>query len=226
MAKGCPSASRFRVAVDYLSCLSGSRFELEIVPMNLELGTTSDDPETIADLIWETDPEMCAFVFGDQQTWHQYCVIEWRAAMGLHASSSAIVAKRGGKIVGLVIAFPEVEMTTRYAATVARYETAIGKRMETVGWLFPVLPEGAQYVFNLAVSKSFKGQGIGRRLLSAAEEQAQGMDLNAVHLDVPATNPAVQFYERMNYRKLTQTELLDPITHIPPHLRMFKQIDS
>lgn len=194
--------------------------------MNLEHGTLADDPAAIADLIWETDPEMCAFVFGDQRTWHLNCAIEWRAATGLHASCSATVARLRGEIVGLVIAFPQAEMTQRYAATVARYETGIGHRMEAVGWLFPVMPEGTQYVFNLAVSQSFRAQGIGRLLLSAAEEQAQREGLMAVHLDVPATSPAVQFYERMNYRRLTKTDLLEPITNIPPHFRMYKRLVS
>jgi ribosomal protein S18 acetylase RimI-like enzyme len=192
--------------------------------MNLEPGTTADDPAAIADLIWETDPEMCAFVFGDRRTWHLNCATEWQAVLGLHAGSSATVARRGGEIAGLVIAFPQAEMAARYAATVARYETGIGHRMETVGWLFPVLPEATQYVFNLAVSKSCRGLGIGRLLLSAAEEQAQRAGLLALHLDVAATSPAVQFYERMNYKRLTQTALLEPETDIPPHLRMHKRL--
>lgn len=87
--------------------------------MILEPGTTADDPAEIADLIWETDPEMCEFVFGDRQTWHLHCVIEWRATTGLHTSCSATVARLGGEIVGLVIAFPHAEMTKRYEATVA-----------------------------------------------------------------------------------------------------------
>lgn len=194
--------------------------------MNLEPGTTADDAAAIADLIWETDPEMCAFVFGDRRNWHLHCAIEWRAAIGLHSSRSATLAKRGNEIVGIVIAFPQAEMTQRYAATVARYETRIGQRMETVGWLFPALPEGTHYVFNLAVSQSCRGQGIGRLLLTAAEEQAQRMGLMAVHLDVAATSLAVQFYERMSYRKLTKTDLLEPLTNIPPHLRMHKRITN
>jgi ribosomal protein S18 acetylase RimI-like enzyme len=203
--------------------LGESGIEREIA-MNLEIGTTIHYSEEIAELIWDTDPEMCAFVFGDRPTWHRRCMIEWRAATGLHASSSATVAKQGAEIVGLVIAFPQAEMMTRYAATVARYETGIGQRMETVGWLFPVLPEETLYVFNLAVSQSFRRQGIGRLLLSAAEEEARRRGLKAVHLDVPTTSAAVQFYEQMNYTKLTKTDLLEPKTLIPAHFRMHKLI--
>jgi GNAT superfamily N-acetyltransferase len=79
--------------------------------------------------------------------------------------------------------------------------------------------------FNLAVSQAFRGQGIGRLLLSAAEEQAQRLGLSTMHFDVPATSSAVQFYERKNYRKLTKTDLLEPITRIPAHFRMYKRID-
>jgi ribosomal protein S18 acetylase RimI-like enzyme len=136
------------------------------------------------------------------------------------------VARRGGEIVGLVIAFPQAEVSTRYAATVARYEEGIGQRMEAVGWLFPVLPEATQYVFNLAVSQSCRGQGIGRLLLTAAEEQAQRAGMTSVHLDVAATSPAVQFYRRMKYRGITKTSLLEPVTSIPPHLRMHKRLVS
>ena len=194
--------------------------------MNLEPGTAIDDPATIADLIWETDPEMCQFVFGDRSTWHRYCEIEWLSAIGLHSSGCAMVARQVSGIVGLVIAFPQSEMTERYTATVARYDPLIGQRMENVGWLFPMLPEKAQYVFNLAVSQSLRGRGIGRLLLSSVEEQAQRAALTSVHLDVPAASPALQFYERMGYGELTKTELLEPKTNIPPHLRMYKRLSS
>jgi ribosomal protein S18 acetylase RimI-like enzyme len=194
--------------------------------MNIERATALDDPAAIADLIWETDPEMCQFVFADRQTWHRCCGIEWLAAIGLHTSSCAMVARHGGEIAGLVIAFPQSEMILRYAATVARYETGIGQRMEAVGWLFPVVPEKTLYVFNLAVSQSIRGRGFGHLLLSAAEEQAQRASLTAVHLDVPATSQAVRFYERMGYGKLTKTDLLQPMTNIPPHFRMHKPLRS
>jgi ribosomal protein S18 acetylase RimI-like enzyme len=195
-------------------------------PVNLEQASAADHTATIADLIWETDPEMCRFVFGDRQTWRRYCEIEWRAATGLHTHSSATVARLGREIVGLVIAYPQAEMTGRYAATVGRYETAVGQRMETVGWLFPVLPEKTLYVFNLAVSQSLRGQGIGRLLLSETEQQAQRAGMTTVHLDVPTTSPAVRFYERAGYGKLTKTDLLEPMTNIPPHFRMYKHLSE
>jgi ribosomal protein S18 acetylase RimI-like enzyme len=194
--------------------------------VNIQGAKATDDPETIANLIWETDPEMCQFVFEDRQNWCRHCEIEWLAAIGLHTSRCAKVVKQKGQVVGLLIAFPQWEMTARYAATVARYEYDIGQRMKTVGWLFPVLPENSLYVFNLAVSQSLRGQGIGRFLLSSAEEQAQQAGLNAVHLDVPVTSSAVNFYERMGYAKLIKTDLIDPATNIPPHLRMYKPISS
>jgi GNAT superfamily N-acetyltransferase len=192
--------------------------------MILEQASASDDPVTIADLIWETDPEMCKFVFGDRPTWRAYCEIEWRAAIGLHTHGAATVARSGGRTVGLVIAYPQEEMTVRYAATVARYEAEVSERMAAVGWLFPVIPEKGLYVFNLAVSQSHRGQGIGGLLLSTTEKQAQRSGMTTVHLDVPATSPAVKFYERMDYRKLTKTALLEPVTDIPPHFRMHKTI--
>jgi ribosomal protein S18 acetylase RimI-like enzyme len=190
--------------------------------MHLTPGSATDDATAIANLIWETDPEMCAFVFGNRQIWRSHCAIEWLAAIGLHSLGSATVARDADATVGLIIAFPQEEMTRRYAATVARYPNDIGQRMETVGWLFPVLPENALYVFNLAVSKAHRGRGVGRQLLSAAEEQAQSSGLTSVHLDVAANTAAVQFYERMGYGKMAKTELLEPKSDIPSHLRMIK----
>ena len=194
--------------------------------MKLEHAIATDDPATNADLIWETDPEMCRFVFRDRQTWHRYCAIKWRAAAGLHTYSTAMVARLEREIVGLVIAYPQAEMTGRFAATVARYETDVGQRMEAVGWLFPVLPENTLLVFNLAVSQSLRGQGIGCLLLSETEQQAQRAGLTTVHLDVPTTSPAVKFYERLGYGKLTKTNLLEPMTNIPPHFRMYKHLSQ
>jgi ribosomal protein S18 acetylase RimI-like enzyme len=194
--------------------------------MSIESGSAGDNPATIADLIWETDPEMCQYVFGDRPTWHRYFEIEWLSAISLHSSGCAMVVKQRGMIDGLVIAYPQSEMTARYTATVARYETAVGQRMENVGWLFPTLPEKALYVFNLAVSHFRRGHGTGRLLMSAMEQQAQRTGMTTVHLDVPATSPAVQFYERIGYRKLSKTELLEPRTNIPPHFRMCKHLSS
>jgi ribosomal protein S18 acetylase RimI-like enzyme len=194
--------------------------------MDIEDATATDNSKTIAELIWETDPEMCQFVFEDEQNWHRHCEIEWLAAIGLHASSCAKVARQKGQVVGLLIAFPQSEMNARYAATVARYELDVGQRMEAVGWLFPVLPENTLYIFNLAVSQSLRGRGIGRLLLSSTEAQAQRTGLTAVHLDVPTTSSAVKFYERMGYAKLTKTDLIEPATNIPPHFRMYKLLGN
>ena len=194
--------------------------------MKLEQAIATDGPATIADLIWETDPEMCQFVFRDRQTWHRHCAIEWRAAAGLHTYSTAMVARLEREIVGLVIAYPQAEMTGRFAATVARYETDVCQRMEAVGWLFPVLPENTLLVFNLSVSQSLRGQGIGCLLLSETEQQAQRAGLTTVHLDVPTTSPAVKFYERLGYGKLTKSNFLEPMTNIPPHFRMYKHLSQ
>ena len=60
--------------------------------------------------------------------------------------------------------------------------------------------------------------------LANSPTRAIGVGLTAVHLDVPVTSPAVLFYERLGYGKLTETNLLEPKTSIPPHFRMYKSL--
>jgi len=61
--------------------------------------------------------------------------------------------------------------------------------------------EARGYVLELYVSRSCRGQGLGRLLMERAEEWVRGRGLRHVALNVAAHNtPAVRLYETMGYR--------------------------
>lgn len=90
----------------------------------------------------------------------------------------------------------------------ARRRVRSGLAMLRVVWLGPVeealippMPEGALYVFSLAVSPSRRSGGIGARLLDAAISEASRAGLRQVALDVAASNErAIGFYLRHGFR--------------------------
>jgi len=56
------------------------------------------------------------------------------------------------------------------------------------------------YVDEIAMTRSYQGQGIGRRLMERADQWAVEQGVNEVWLDVwEANEGAITFYERLGY---------------------------
>ena len=71
----------------------------------------------------------------------------------------------------------------------------------------------------MAVEKQYEGNGIGRMIVNALEQQAKNKNINTVMLD--AREPAVGFYEKLGYRIAEKSYVLfDEIQHY----RMTKRI--
>jgi predicted GNAT family N-acyltransferase len=71
----------------------------------------------------------------------------------------------------------------------------------------------------MAVEKEYEGNGIGRMIVNALEQQAKDKNINTVMLD--AREPAVGFYQKLGYSIKKKSYLLfDKIQHF----RMTKQI--
>ena len=71
----------------------------------------------------------------------------------------------------------------------------------------------------MAVDEDCRGQGIGRRILAALEEQAHAAGARRIVLD--ARKPAERFYEKRGYRTLGEAHTL--FGHIA-HVRMSKDL--
>jgi predicted GNAT family N-acyltransferase len=87
-----------------------------------------------------------------------------------------------------------------------------------VGRLHFNSPEEAQVRF-MAVDEDCRGQGIGRRILEALEEQARAAGARRIVLD--ARKPAERFYAKQGYRTLGEAHTL--FGHIA-HVRMAKDL--
>ena len=73
-------------------------------------------------------------------------------------------------------------------------------------------PEEAQIRF-MAVDEDCRGQGIGRRILAALEEQARAAGARRIVLD--ARKPAERFYAKQGYRTLGEAHtLFGRIAHV------------
>jgi N-acetylglutamate synthase-like GNAT family acetyltransferase len=88
-----------------------------------------------------------------------------------------------------------------------------------VGRLHFNSPEEAQVRF-MAVDEDCRGQGIGRRILEALEEQARAAGARRMVLD--ARKPAERFYAKQGYRTLGAAHTL--FGHIA-HVRMEKILE-
>lgn len=71
----------------------------------------------------------------------------------------------------------------------------------------------------MAVSEEYTGNGIGRQIVSALEQQAVDQNMSTIVLD--AREPAVGFYQKLDYRVEKKSYLLfDEIQHY----RMIKRL--
>ena len=71
----------------------------------------------------------------------------------------------------------------------------------------------------MAVEKAYEGNGIGRMLVNALEQEAKNQNISTVMLD--AREPAVGFYQKLGYSIEKKSYLL--FNEIQ-HYRMFRQI--
>ena len=96
--------------------------------------------------------------------------------------------------------------------------TAADGNVIGVGRLHFNTPEEAQIRF-MAVDEDCRGQGIGRRILAALEQQARAA--GARHIVLDARKPAERFYAKHGYRTLGEAHtLFDRIAH----MRMVKDL--
>jgi ribosomal protein S18 acetylase RimI-like enzyme len=118
------------------------------------------------------------------------------------------VAAQGPAVVGLVLSFGGRDE--------ARLNAAIGD------WLEREAQDDEWYVDALAVLDNWSRQGIGTRLMHAAERQARQHQYARVALNVAVGNKeAEDLYVRLRYVVTGQTSIYGR-----PHLRMVKTVDN
>lgn len=104
--------------------------------------------------------------------------------------------------------FASDRLSRRSLASLARSPSACllvaaGCSGEPVGYAVLLTRRGSQRarLYSIAVADAAGGQGVGSRLLTAAEEAARRRGASRLHLEVRADNSkAISLYERSGYR--------------------------
>ncbi len=81
--------------------------------------------DRLADLLWETDPAIFSFIFGELQVWRRLFPQEWTASCSTQQDDETRVALVGNRVVGLVNSFAGAEVASRFAITMARQLAAL-----------------------------------------------------------------------------------------------------
>lgn len=192
--------------------------------------------DQVADLLWETDPAVFRFIYGDLQVYRRLFPQEWTASCSVQQDDESRVALAGDRVVGLVNSFAGSEVATRFAVTMERQLAALdpgaGRQLtaafDAMEWLYPRVPDEALYILNIVVAAEMRGQDLGRNLITEAVAKARRLGLRAVHLDTAANSPAVQFYNRVGFRAVVESRALSlpDGAVLPNHLRMVLDIEA
>ncbi len=197
-------------------------------------GKRDDCNPLLADLLWETDPELFHFIYdGDKSLMKMLFVAEWPLPVGFFSHRNMMVATQSGQPVGHLNCFAGKRMS-EISETHVQWVPGVApekaprllRGLEALGWLFPVIPDDAFYVLNIVVSENARGEGLGARLMSLAEDKALSEGLKSVHLDSAANAKAITFYRHLGYEPLVETRLcqLRESEHVPSHYRMVKML--
>lgn len=207
----------------------------KIAEIQLSAGVQAECDPALPDLVWQTDPDLFHFFYGeDRSLLRSLFTAEWPAQVGFFSHRNMTVATQGNLPVGLLNCFGGKQMTEIYQTHIrlvssvlpAEAASRLLRGLDAMGWLFPFVPVDALYVLNLVVSENVRGEGVGAKLMAKAEEIARLEGLKSIHLDTATATKAITFYERLGYRPLVETRLcqVGDGESVPSHLRMFKVI--
>jgi ribosomal protein S18 acetylase RimI-like enzyme len=196
---------------------------------------TSGGADTAAQLVYESASELFDFWFDGDQNAIQECFAHWwRRERGLFSHSLAHVALNEDGLLGVEIGYDRATEKDHTATTLddsaevlsARMQQHLTSAMAYLPFLITYKPPGAYYVQNLAVKRTMRGYGIGKRLLQEAFDRATSRGYESCHLDVAADSPAVRFYRSMGMSVLSESRIprLEQQYGIPSYYRMVKPL--
>ncbi|MEU9340072.1 GNAT family N-acetyltransferase [Streptomyces sp. NPDC048278] len=148
----------------------------------------------------------------------------------------------GGASVGFIAPFDReraVAWWRERVAAVAAGQLAVwaaldgaGRTVGTVGLAFPYpgkpnSPHRAELV-KLMVHRDARGQGIGRGLLTVAEEAAAGAGITLLHLDTETDSPAERLYRSAGWTRagVIPDYALDPAGVLRPTTLYYKHVGA
>lgn len=163
---------------------------------------TADGVPDIGAWLYETAPEIFAYLFAGRANAERVLARFWAKEDGFFSHRLGTVALRDGIAVGLEQGYVPAQRDALRAATGAHFQAAFSneelaaqvQRGAYTRRLIIETPPGAYYVQHLVTAPAARGTGVGRALLQRSFERATAQGLAAVHLDVEMTNPARAFY--------------------------------
>ncbi|NER00703.1 MAG: GNAT family N-acetyltransferase [Cyanothece sp. SIO2G6] len=179
--------------------MSDPTLNVQYVPMSL----TQHDSKVVAELIHQSDPTLFNVMFGQRSIGHLTGLVERSHNPFSHRYIR--VAAIAHQVVGIVTLVP----TDRLSEETEDYRSVFnfGRQLWLTGLKLVVrrilrqdYPPSSLYIGNLVVAEPFRGQGIGRQLLSACitEAKAQGSSL---FISVDIDNPRAQkLYESLGFQ--------------------------
>lgn len=190
-----------------------------------------DDAVEAARLIAETDAELFRYSTGGSlEAWIELATHEWRHPKGIYSSTLSQVARARGALQGLLVSYSgrqHLEIDWSFGSSTPHLPPDLVERVREnhrlVAFLFPMIPEDAYYVQNLAVVSSARGSGLGRRLMEMAFAQGGALGCTSCQLDVDSALPAVGFYQKLGLEVLVQTRVRGLLGD-RPHYRMVKAL--
>ena len=192
-------------------------------------------PETLADLLWSTDPTLNAYMFRTTELLHQILRAEWPEQKGMLSHRNAFTISNDDKVEGLLVGhtteeWPESFEASLVVQTRSLSDTDANALNAAIHWmdrLFPTPRDGSYYVLELAVAQSAQGKGLAKILLDAGIARARAEGCDQICLDVSADNPAVAFYEHLGFATEVETRVpyLDETRGIGLHYHMVRGLE-
>jgi ribosomal protein S18 acetylase RimI-like enzyme len=189
-----------------------------------------EDAPAAARLIVQTAPGLFRLLAaGEEAMLLDLFEHEWEKDGGIFSSTMGRVVRDGDELLAVLVSYTERQHATidfTFAAPPERvppeFLRRLNERNRSLSYLFPVLPEGAYYVQNLAVAPAARGQGLGRALLEWAFAEALRQRCASCHLDVEQEEAAVRFYQHLGMQVLVKTAARSP--EEPRYYRMVKDL--
>jgi ribosomal protein S18 acetylase RimI-like enzyme len=203
--------------------------QTEIIPARPDV-----DERRVAELIWTVNVPLMSYLFHDEETWARLLATDWRHVNGLVCHAKAHLAVDDGKVVGVLVCHDPLTLDENFEQSMQRWaETEppdLVSHLETAFLMMDRLcphPRPNEYfVLDIAVSPSQRNKGLGRRLMTAAIDQAKALGKSAICLDVIANNPAVGFYKALGMQIEAEIRLpyLDENYGLGMHYHMVLQL--
>ncbi|MEO1092037.1 MAG: GNAT family N-acetyltransferase [Pseudomonadota bacterium] len=161
--------------------------------------------DVVADLVWSVDGPIMRYLFQNERQWQRIVAADWPESKGLVCHGQTVLAVEADAVVGVMVGLAADALDVNAELARDRQTRIVGPsfaahHQEAQGWLDRVLPhprENAFYVLALAVTGSARKQGIGRRLMEAAQTKAAALGCSSLCLDVAGDNDALRFYQRL-----------------------------